>query len=24
VLEPTWEADGSPIVTYAFAPEEDA
>ena len=25
VLEPTWETDGAPVVTYAFAPaEEDA
>ena len=22
-LEPTWEADGAPVVTYAFAPEEE-
>jgi uncharacterized OB-fold protein len=24
VLEPAWETDGVPVVTYAFAPEEDA
>ncbi|WP_448624204.1 Zn-ribbon domain-containing OB-fold protein [Geodermatophilus sp. URMC 64] len=24
VLEPAWETDGAPVVTYAFAPEEDA
>jgi uncharacterized OB-fold protein len=23
VLEPTWEADGAPVVTYAFAPDEE-
>jgi len=24
VLEPAFESDGAPVVTYAFAPEEDA
>lgn len=24
VLEPVWEADGGPVVTYAFAPDEEA
>ena len=24
VLKPVFEADGAPVVTYAFAPEEDA
>ena len=24
VLQPAWESDGAPVVTYAFAPEEDA
>jgi uncharacterized OB-fold protein len=24
VLEPIWETDGAPVVTYAFTPEEDA
>ncbi len=23
VLEPTWEADGAPVVTYAFTPDEE-
>jgi uncharacterized protein len=23
VLEPAWETDGAPVVTYAFAPEEE-
>ena len=22
-LEPTWETDGAPVVTYAFAPDEE-
>ena len=24
VLEPVWEADGAPVVTFAFTPEEGA
>jgi hypothetical protein len=24
VLQPAWESDGAPVVTYAFRPEEDA
>jgi uncharacterized OB-fold protein len=23
VLQPAWESDGAPVVTYAFTPEED-
>jgi len=23
VLEPTWETDGAPVVTYAFTPDEE-